>query len=416
MEAASRSRPDGGLRRKLRVALPPSRLVWVSLAIIGGYGVRFLGGLGLATLLLVPMVAVATDLAFSLVRFERLRVPDAAVATGLFVAVLLPPTTPLILSATAALIAVAVRHILRWRGHPVFNPAAVGVLLAAAVFGIAPAWWAGVGTYGEYLTVGLGLVLIARGASRWRLPATFLLAYGALAAVQHLAFGATTDPRILLLQALDPTVLFFALFMVPEPRSAPTAAPAQVVYAGTVGLVAAFTPIAFPTIGLLLALIAGNVLGVLLRRSSPASALQDRPRPTARPRGSAKPAARSPAVARWSVARRTGAGILAVVILAGVATTVPAGQHAILLSTGPPSAGGPLTGCSADNPSIPASTLSQLHHMLGPSVVRSYDASTGVVVFYDPVNHVTVTETDLYEDYGFAEFNGDDYAVSGCSS
>jgi hypothetical protein len=48
-------------------------------------------------------------------------------------------------------------------------------------------------------------------------------------------------------------------------------------------------------------------------------------------------------------------------------------------------------------------------------VILSYDSSTGVVVFYDPVNQVTVTETDLYEDYGYAEFNGDDYAVSGCS-
>jgi hypothetical protein len=54
--------------------------------------------------------------------------------------------------------------------------------------------------------------------------------------------------------------------------------------------------------------------------------------------------------------------------------------------------------------------------MLGPSVILSYDSSTGVVVFYDPVNHVTVTESDLYEDYGFAEFNGDDYAVSGCAT
>ncbi|HYA70113.1 MAG TPA: hypothetical protein VEH28_01920, partial [Thermoplasmata archaeon] len=60
-------------------------------------------------------------------------------------------------------------------------------------------------------------------------------------------------------------------------------------------------------------------------------------------------------------------------------------------------------------------TLAELHKLLGPSVILSYDASTGVVVFYDPVNQVTVTESDLYEDYGFAEFNGDDYAVSGCA-
>ena len=41
--------------------------------------------------------------------------------------------------------------------------------------------------------------------------------------------------------------------------------------------------------------------------------------------------------------------------------------------------------------------------------------STGQTVFYDPVNQVTITETNLYEDYGYAEFNGDDFAVNGCS-
>ena len=71
--------------------------------------------------------------------------------------------------------------------------------------------------------------------------------------------------------------------------------------------------------------------------------------------------------------------------------------------------------CSADNTNIPAATLSSLHSMLGPSVILSYSPNSGLVVFYDPVNQVTVTETDLYEDYGYAEFNGDDFAVSGCA-
>ena len=70
--------------------------------------------------------------------------------------------------------------------------------------------------------------------------------------------------------------------------------------------------------------------------------------------------------------------------------------------------------CAQDNPSIPAGTLSMLHNRLGPSTILHYDASTGVTVFYDPVNQVTVTETDMFEDYGFAEFNGDDAAASGC--
>jgi Na+-translocating ferredoxin:NAD+ oxidoreductase RnfD subunit len=375
----------------------------------------YLGGVGASQLFVLPFVAVLTDLAFARVRFQHLRVPDGAIATGLIVALVLPPVAPLIMSATAVFLAVALRHLLRWRGHPWFNPAAAGALFGAVAFGLAPAWWAGAGSYAEYLTFALGGLLIAFGASRWRLPASFLVTYGTMSALQHVLLGTATDPMVLALQAVDPTVLFFALFMVAEPRTAPTPAPAQAVYGASVGLIAAFAPLALPTVGLLVALLAANVLTLVLRAQS-ARSTGARARGVRRPgpaRGGARRAISPP---RWSVTRRVGAGLLVVIVLVGIGATVPAAPRAVLIATGPPSPGGPLTSCTADNPSIPASTLQQLHHLLGPSVIRSYDPATGLVVFYDPVNHVTVTETDLYEDYGFAEFNGDDYAVSGCAA
>jgi hypothetical protein len=122
------------------------------------------------------------------------------------------------------------------------------------------------------------------------------------------------------------------------------------------------------------------------------------------------------------MSHRVGAGVLAVIVITAVVAANPVAPNALPLVQVPPSPGGGVgsgglqTNCQSDNPSIPAATLSDLHKLLGPSVILSYNAGTGVVVFYDPVNHVTVTETDLYEDYGFAEFNGDDYAVSGCSA
>ncbi len=397
----------------VRRALPPSRLVWIALVVLGIYSVITLHGLGATPLLVVPLIAVLTDLAFARVRFERLRVPDTAIVTGLFVALILPPTAPLLFSATAAFVAVAIRHVLRSGGRPWFNPATVGLLMGALVFGLAPAWWAGVGTYGEYLTIALGLVLIGLGASRWRLPATFLLAYGLLAGLQHVLLGATTDPRILLLQAIDPTTIFFALFMVAEPRTAPAEPHGQVLYAGVVGVVAAFAPIAFPTLGLLLALVAGNGLALWLRRLASHSASVPERSSRSRPQRTSTPSRRSPI--RWPIGYRVSAGLLVLVILGGVASSLPSSHQAVLIVAGSAPSGGSLTGCTTDNPSISSSTLSQLHSMLGPSVIRSYNPSTGVVVFYDPVNKVTVTETDIYEDYGFAEFNGDDFAVSGCS-
>jgi Na+-translocating ferredoxin:NAD+ oxidoreductase RnfD subunit len=389
-------------------------MLWLSLAALGAYATLYLVGIESASLIFLPLVAVIVDLVFQRIRFEELRIPDAAIATGLFVALLLPPTVSFPLAAGLAALAVAIRHVLRFRGRPWFNPAAVAVLLGSFAFGTLPAWWVAVGPYAQYVAPAVGLGLLAVGASRWRLPAAFLAAYAGFAILQHALLGASLDARVLVLQTLDPTTLFFALFMVPEPRSAPTDRDGQILYGALIGIVAAFAPIAFPTTGLLIALVLGNLVAIGLRARSPTVAAL--PVRRVGPIRKVRAADRAPArPARWSLARRTGAGIAVLIALVAMIAVGP-GPSAHVLPPGGGAAGATLGGCSQDNPAIPASTLAQLHQMLGPSVIRSYDSSTGVVVFYDPVNHVTVTETDLFEDYGYAEFNGDDYAVSGCSA
>ncbi len=423
--------PRGRLRSVLRW-IPPVRLLWIFLALVGTYGVNFFGnGTGIPSLLLLPLVGAVVDLVFQAVRYPSIRVPDAAIATGLFLALIFPPTAPLLLAAAAVGGAVVLRHILRFRGRPWFNPAVTGAVLGFLLFGLAPAWWVavgpvlGVGSVGEFVMVGLGLLLLARNWRSWRLPAIFFLRYGFLAIVQHLVVGASTDPRVLLLQAIDPVTIFFGLYIVTEPRTAPAEPRLQTLYAGTVGLSVALFPIFLPSLGVFVGVLVGNLLAVALRRTaptpekSPLGRTAPRPRAVDRKVARATPAARSGATSRWPIAYRVSSGILSLIVIASVAGIAGVGHSSTPLFqvTGPGGGGGGGggIGCAKDNPAIPVSTLSTLHRMLGPSVILSYDRSTGVVVFYDPVNQVTVTETDLYEDYGYAEFNGDDYAVSGCS-
>ena len=384
----------------------------------------------MTTLVALPLIAAIVDLAFQAVRFAHVRFPDAALATGLFLALILPPIAPVLLAGTLAFAAIAVRHSLRAAGRPWFNPAATAIVMGTVLFGLAPAWWVGIGAYGLPLLIALGVVLLVRTPISWRMPAVFLVAYGFLSVVQHLVVGASTDPRILLLGVADPATLFFALFMVPEPRTSPPVRHQMVLYAGIVGTLAAFLPLFLPSLGVLVALLGGNLLAVLLRWS-PSESLDrirsDAPfsgRRVRRPRtGSERRRARgAPARRRWPLSYRVGAGVAVLVVLAAVAGANPlsATPSPVVKVTSPSGSGGSTGGgvaaaCRTDNPTIPSSDLSALHRTLGPSVILSYDSSTGVVKFYDPVNQVTVTETDLYEDYGFAEFNGDDYAVSGCA-
>lgn len=425
------SSAPNGLFHRLRWPrfLKPARLLWIFLAALGAYGVYFLQGLGVASLLVVPAVAVVVDLIFQRIRFPKLRFPDAAIATGLFLALVFPPEASLPLASVAAFVAIALRHALRFGGRPWFNPAVGGIFIGAVILGLAPAWWVAVGPYGELAMLVLGLMLLARSPRSWRLPVTFVVAYSLFTIAQHLAVGATLDPRVLILEAIDPATLFFGLFMVTEPKTAPADPFYQAPYAIGVALGAAILPLAFPTVGLLLALLLVNQFHVVARWRH--DRLQAIPKATARKVPASARRSRTPVQPnRWPVAYRAyTASLVVVVLIVAVAGLVPTHTQPLISggATGgvpggvaPGSGAGsgstktPLASCTQDNPSIASNTLASLHHVLGPSVVLSYNANTGLTVFYDPVNHVTVTETDLYEDYGFADFNGDDYAVSGC--
>jgi Na+-translocating ferredoxin:NAD+ oxidoreductase RnfD subunit len=434
--------PRSPFVERLRKAFPPVRLLLVALIVLGATSAYSLGGIGVASLLTLPLAAAVTDLLYQRVRFARLRVPEPALATGLFLALLLPPNVDLALAAIVAIAAVGIRHAFRFQGRPVLNPAAAGLLLGAVLFGMAPAWWAAVTPGAEYLLIALGALMVLRHPAGWRIPAVFFAAYAAFTALQHYLLGGLVAPHLLLLEVLDPAVLFFGLFMVTEPRTAPANPRHQTLYALVIALGAVLFVLPFPTLGVLLALFTGNVVAAFQRDltgriGTVAPAAAPPPAPKSRPSARAAVRPTAGALQRWPAGRRVASlavvGLLLVVAVgltqsqtsstpsALISSRVPGGSGGGGGSSGGSGGGtgggssGVQATCGSDNPNIPSSTAAALHKALGPSVLLSYNSNTGVVVFYDPVNGVTVTETDLYEDYGFAEFNGDDGAVSGCS-
>jgi Na+-translocating ferredoxin:NAD+ oxidoreductase RnfD subunit len=402
----------------LRRFLPPARLLWIALVVLGAYGVMVLHGLGVLPLILLPLVAVGTDLAFQSVRFPKLRTPDAALVTGLLVALVLPPVVPLVLAGAVTFAGIGIRHALRFRGHPFLNPAVSAVVLGALAFGLAPAWWVSVGPYGEVLMIGLGLLLMIRSPGSWRIALGFFTAYGLGVGMVHLLLNAPLNSSVLFLEVADPAMIFFGLYMVTEPRTSPSDPAFQALYGAGAGLGAATLSVVMPSIGSLVGLLLVNLAAAGFRV---ASTLRD-PRPARQAKRAPRRASLSAGrPQRWPVAYRASAVFFVLVVVIGAAAISSNANPQPIGITAPPGGagggsggGGGLTDCSHDNPTIPASTLASLHQMLGPSVILSDNPNTGVVVFYDPVNHVTVTEYDLYEDYGYAEFNGDDYAVSGC--
>lgn len=425
-EPSNASRAPPALRQayvRAIARLPrPARLLWILLAVLGAYAVVFnLGGLGLVPLLVLPAVAAETDFLFQMFRYRSVRAPDAAIATGALMALLLPPTVSLIQAGAVTVAAIILRHVVRYRERPLVNPAVLGVLLGALFFGMAPSWW---GAINVWLVVGLGIVLTLRTPGSWRIPASFFLSYGALSVVASVLFSGTRSPQVLFLSAVDPAMLFFGFYMVPEPRTSPSDPVDRWLFGLAVGLASAFLPQLLPSLAPLVALILGNALA-LASRGIEAAAIEAK-RARRKASRSAKRKRRAPSRApsemldSWTAGRRIAAGALVFVAIGAMAfaarapTATPFAAVRPSLPASAPAAVS-TSSCAQDNPSIPSDQLSFYHQRLGPSRILSVDQNGGTVVFYDPVNNATITETDMYEDYGFAEFNGDDYAVMGCA-
>lgn len=253
---------------------PPVRLVWIFLALLVWNADGFVSRAAAWPLLVLPLAAALADLGLQFARFPKVRFPDAAIANGLFLSVILWPATVSIELTAIAVATVGVRHLLRTGGHPIFNPAALGVTLAATVFALPQPWHVGLTLHDSALIVALGLILWSRAWHTWRLWGVFFAANIAvtLLLAEYLA-GSAVLPIVIQTSVLGAAPLFYGFFMVTEPRTAPSNRRAMIMFGALVGVSGAVFPVLFaeyPTftaLGVLtpyLALFLGNVFAVVL--------------------------------------------------------------------------------------------------------------------------------------------------------
>ncbi|MDI9258992.1 RnfABCDGE type electron transport complex subunit D [Alicyclobacillus sendaiensis] len=222
------------------------------LAVAGGQPPR-----GLLQVAMAVAAAALVDLALRRLRGLRLGLPDGALVTGAIVGLILSADSPLWLAPAVAAISIASKHGIRVRHRHIFNPAAVGLLLAAAS-GASESWW------GDLAGLSLAYVAVLVAfmyAVLWRARkfATFFayvasfLAVCFAAGAMHSALGADAFRNPIL-----NATLFAAGFMASDPPTSPSRLPMQVAYgAGAGGLAAALylwlSGLAYPFVALLAA-------------------------------------------------------------------------------------------------------------------------------------------------------------------
>jgi glycine betaine catabolism B len=151
---------------------------------------------------------------------------ESSIITGLLLFFLFPPTLDaltLLGLALAALIASASKYLLAIRGRHVFNPAAIGSVIVAALglalpgLGLAT-WW--VATAYLLPLVVIGAFLILYRTRRLALGGLFILVATAVIVARMMSFGSTPFEAVVTAFTSYP-IVFLAGFMLSEPLTLP---------------------------------------------------------------------------------------------------------------------------------------------------------------------------------------------------
>lgn len=172
--------------------------------------------------------ALATELIFSYFKTKKLQISESAIITGLIIGFVLSSSELWLKFIFAAIIAIGVKYLIRFKNRHIFNPAALGIFLTLILFGASTAWK---GTYFWYIIGPIGIYF----AYRFK-KIEVLLGY---AIVSLLLFGSQAIlQRVSFLNIFGYFSYFYIFIMVVEPKTTPISGIGKYLFgAGTAGLI-----------------------------------------------------------------------------------------------------------------------------------------------------------------------------------
>lgn len=197
--------------------------------------------------LLSLVCTVGADIALLKIRRIKPFFPSAALVTGSIIGLLHSPTLPLYEVVVVAIIAMLSKHFLKRGKQHIFNPASLGLFIVGILFSHNVSWWGG--AFQTFSTESIRsilffLILLIPGyislvkVRKVKIILPFLICYSLLNYVFNGFFP-----------LFDPTVLFFALIMLPEPMTTPTESKAQVLFGIVVAVVSLVISLPLPFSG-----------------------------------------------------------------------------------------------------------------------------------------------------------------------
>jgi Na+-transporting NADH:ubiquinone oxidoreductase subunit NqrB len=274
---------------------------WYQIGVLSGllvYGVtRLEFQIGIPQAVVSLGTALFTQWLCQRLRHERFD-PKSALISGLSLCLLLR-TNHLALAALAAVLSIAGKFVIRFRGKHVFNPTNFGVVAMILFTGeawVSPGQWGNVAFFG-FLMACLGGLVVNR-AARSDVTYAFMASWLALLFGRALWLGQPFTVPIHQLQ--NGAFLLFTFFMISDPKTTPDSRAGRILFAMLVACGAGFVQfVLFRTNGLLWSLAVLSMVVPLIDRVLPGTRYDwARPRP-AKPRPIEHPARpRVPALAR----------------------------------------------------------------------------------------------------------------------
>lgn len=208
-------------------------IIFLSILALAGISQQGYTAKLLLQLMIVIGFCVILDSAINYFKTKRVIFPDSSIISGLLIASILGPHQSRWIYIFAVLAAILSKHLIKFKGRHIFNPANFG-LLAVSFFGATLIWW---GLSNLILVILFG-AFIAYKLKRIELVISNLIFLGGLFFVYGLIKGKNPVDYISLVN------FYFVFFMLTEPKTGAQTSFGRIIFSG---LVAVFSFIAFLT-------------------------------------------------------------------------------------------------------------------------------------------------------------------------
>ncbi len=218
-------------------------------------------------LIIAAAIAIATALAVdAVINYAKTKKFDfswkSPIVSGFIIALVLS-TNKVYVIAVAAALAIVLKHIIRFEGKHIFNPANLALAIVPLILPASQGW---AGSVIWWLPILLGLAVIYR-LKRLELPATFLLVYLGLTTLSPFIFyHSASQVGIIASLASQSAAYFFGFFMLTEPKTSPDTQRGRVAF-GIIAAVTAFAlSFALPQYNFVLSLVVADLFVSAINR------------------------------------------------------------------------------------------------------------------------------------------------------